>query len=109
MIHRLLTQAVSIAIAATLVLGGIRPSYAAYFPDEGDFYYNGFTFVDSNLRWTSVGPFSVSDPGYEHDFLAYSSYFTSCTTWNNLPAGYDDCVTAGVSDSPPYYGNNILA
>jgi len=82
----------------TYVPASFSPLIWYWYPTEGNLYYNGSYYADSYLRWGAPGGWSVSDPGYEHDFSARSHYFTSCTSWTNLPYGYDDCPTAGVSE-----------
>ncbi len=72
---------------------------AAYFPDNGALWYNGGVFADSYFSRTSPGPWAPGDPGYEHDFKIRSRYMRACTSWTSLPAGYDDCPTAGWSET----------
>lgn len=83
-----------------LVLLAAIPSLvsAAYYPNQGDLYYDGASYADSYLKWDSPGPWQHSDPGYEHDLVAHKDYFQDCTSWTNLPNGYDDCPTAGVAE-----------
>ena len=70
-----------------------------YFPNEGRLYYSGSTTVRSDgLIWYSPGDWSVDRPGYEHDLVARNDYFTSCSSWSDLPSWYDDCETACVSE-----------
>lgn len=71
---------------------------ATFYPDHGDLWYGGCHFVDSHFKWTVPGGWSVSDPGYEHDFAVKPDYYTSCTSWTDLPNGYNDCPTAGWSE-----------
>jgi len=75
-------------------------AFSAYYPSEGGLYYNGQYYLDAYLKWSSPGPWSVSKPGYEHDLRVHDTqFFTStCVTWTNLPASYDDCPTAGLLD-----------
>jgi hypothetical protein len=69
-------------------------SRAAYWPDNGSFYYDGALYAESYMRWSSSGPWGTADPGYEHDVGASADYFNSCTSYTNLPHGYNDCPTA---------------
>ena len=86
-------------IAVFTTLSVASPTHAqTYYPDDGNLWYNGYYFADSYLRWNNPGGWSKSDPGYEHDFALRSHYFKACTTWTNLPSGYNDCPTAGVSE-----------
>ncbi len=71
---------------------------AEYYPNDGDLWYDGTYFADSYLLWGSLGPWATNDPGYEQDFAIRSHYFEDCSSWTNLPSGYDDCPTAGVSE-----------
>jgi len=72
---------------------------ASYYPNHGTLYYDGNSYADSWLLWDALGPWQHNDPGYEHDLAAKKYYFKGCTSWTNLPAGYDDCPTAGVSEN----------
>lgn len=76
---------------------------ATYYPDDGDLWYDGYKYADSILIWNAPGGWSKSDSGYEHDFLTSPKYFTYCKTSSNLPNKYDDCPTAGVSESSSEY------
>lgn len=89
-----------VAIVVCALGLGISASEAAYYPDNGDLFYNGAYYLDSYMRWSPVGPFSVSSPGYEHDLWVHDSSFftTTCTSFSNLPDAYDDCPTAGIAD-----------
>jgi hypothetical protein len=75
---------------------------ADYYPSAGTLYYHGFTYMSSSMRWSSPGPWSSpaqGTPGYEHDlYVEDSNYFPYCSSVTNLPVGYDDCPTAGVSE-----------
>jgi len=55
--------------------------------------------VDSYIAWSNPGPWAADDPGYEHDLAVSPWYFDECSSWTNLPNGYDDCPTAGASES----------
>jgi hypothetical protein len=85
-------------LAALLIVGPFSVATAEYFPDDGDLCYDGAFTADSFFAFDSAGPFSFSDSGYEHDFVISDQFFTSCTSITNLPAGYDDCGTAGISE-----------
>lgn len=80
--------------------GFALPATANYYPDHGDFYYNGLFYLDSYFYWGSAGPWSVSNPGYEHDLWVHDPLFfpSTCVSYTNLPSGYNDCPTAGVLD-----------
>lgn len=75
---------------------------AAVRPAGGDLYYDGAYYADSVFYWTSPGPFSGSGPGYEHDLAVDDGIYGACTSFTNLPNGYDDCITAGISDPPGF-------
>lgn len=77
-------------------------STAAVRPHSGDLYYNGNTYADSYFGWWNPGPWTGNVPGYEHDLRLGTGLFGACTSFTNLPHGYDDCVTAGWSDPPGY-------
>ena len=85
-------------LTLTLMLTWSRTAPAYFYPDEGDLFYNGASHVNSFMKWQAVGPFQVSNPGYEHDLNIYPNYFSSCSSWTTLPDGYDDCSTAGIAD-----------
>lgn len=67
-------------------------------PVTGHLYYNGAYYAESVLTFGTVGPWSSSEPGYEHDLQLNDTYFNSCTSFSGLPNGYDDCPTAGAAD-----------
>lgn len=100
----LVTAAAAVILAAACpVQGGGCPGETHYWPNRGQFYYNGQLFADSYMCWANSGGWSVSDPGYEHDLVVRKFFFTSCTSFTNLPNGYDDCPTAGVLETNPNY------
>jgi hypothetical protein len=91
-------------IALFFMFFAVSPAISAtYYPDDGDLWYNGSYYADSYLKWNYPGGWSVSDPGYEHDFATSKNYFNKCTSWTNLPYGYNDCPTAGVSEPSSYW------
>lgn len=87
-------------LAGAGLLATALTANAAYHPGVGDLFYNGAYHIDSYMGWSPVGPFSVSEPGYEHDLWVHDSNFfiTTCTSFSNLPNAYDDCNTAGIFD-----------
>jgi hypothetical protein len=85
-------------VALLPTLSVTLPAHAAYFPNQGDLRYDGYFFADSYFLWDYPGQWATSDPGYEHDLGIRSYYFEDCTSWTNLPNGYNDCPTAGVSE-----------
>jgi len=90
-----------LTVALLLAMLGSWPAQAAYYPAAGDLYYDGAFYLDSYFAWGATpGPFSVSDPGYEHDLWVHNNQFfnSTCTAFTNMPDGYDDCPTAGVGD-----------
>lgn len=89
-----------LAVAAAIMIFGVGFSaYAAtFYPDDGDLWYNETNFADSTLRWAAPRGWSRIDPGYEHDLALRSYYFAGCTSWTDLPNGYDDCPTAGATE-----------
>jgi hypothetical protein len=100
--------AITLSLLLTLLLSA--PAAADYWPLSGDLSYNGYTYADSYMNWgSSPGPFwewafgYYYGEGYEHDFKASRFYFTSCTSSTNLPYGYDDCPTAGQSETEADY------
>ena len=77
---------------------------STYFPNEGRLYYSGNTAVRSDgLIWYLPGDWSVDRAGYEHDLVARNDYFTSCSSWSDLPNWYDDCETSCVSETSGNY------
>ena len=93
-------------VVTTTILAIAPPTHGqTYYPDVGDFYYNGYNnYADSYICWTFPGgwsPLAMGDPGYEHDLTAQSNYFNACTSWTDLPNGYDDCPTAGYTEPDP--------
>lgn len=87
----------SVLVAALLLIQG-NVAAAAWYPNNGDFYYNSGNFADSYLLWGSPGPFTDSDVGYEHDLDVGNAWANVCTAWTNLPSGYDDCPTMNLFD-----------
>jgi len=71
---------------------------------------SGASYADSYLKWDNPGPWQHNDPGYEHDLVAHKNYFRDCTSWTNLPDGYNDCPTAGVFEPSDmwYLGNWVF-
>lgn len=101
---RISRKVMRIGVSVGVILAFSGAVYAAtYYPDDGDLRYDGATYAGSYLRWNNPGGWSVSDPGYEHDLKALKYYFVGCTTWTDLPYGYDDCPTAGIRDPEPYW------
>jgi hypothetical protein len=68
------------------------------YPHEGDLWYDGNYYADSYFKSHAVGGFQSSNPGMELDLAISNQFFTSCTTWSDLPSFYDDCSTAGVTE-----------
>lgn len=97
----------SIALAAGVTWSSARRRRAG--PHEGDIWYGdiwygGGTYADS-LFW-SHAPYGNyvtntfwSDPGLEIDINMGTVCFDTCTSWSDMPKFYDDCVTAGVSET----------
>lgn len=114
---KLILRQLLMGVVGLVFLSSAIPSFAAYYPNTGDLWYDGGYFADSYLLWSYTGPWSVNDPGYEHDLAIRNHYFTDCTSWTNLPNGYDDCPTAGVSEPSDlwtfsfgsFHAKNILA
>lgn len=71
------------------------------YPNWGDLDYNGDRTVNSYFMWERPGGWTVSDPGYEHNFAIDTAFYNVCTSWSDLPFPYDDCATAGESESNP--------
>lgn len=98
---------VAVLVAAVAALVVPTGASAAYYPTSGFLYYDGYTFADSNLLWNQSGPWTYAGPltysTYQHDLTVRKDYFSSCTTWSNLPHPYDDCPPAGVSEPDPNY------
>lgn len=91
---------VCITVVLLMIVFG-TVALAGWFPNQGDFYYNGGNYADSYLQWTAPGGFSHGDVGYEHDLDVSSTWANVCTSWTNLPSGYDDCPTMNVSEPTP--------
>ena len=96
---------VPIAILAALLIvatsvATARASSNNYYPVTGWLYYDGSQYAESLLTFGTVGPWSSSQPGYEHDLQVNDTYFNSCTSYSGLPNGYDDCPTAGAVEPP---------
>lgn len=98
MSNKMKSNLAAFLVVVVAILGIPSLTFAAYYPDRGDLRYDGYVFAESYFRWTSPGPWSVSDPGYEHDFGFNPNYLGGCTSWTDLPYGYDDCRTAGYYD-----------
>ena len=92
-------------LALLLLSGNLSTVEATRYPNEGNLIYDGGLFAFSGFIWTTEpGPWTVEKPGYEHDLIIKDKNFFignliyNCTTFTNLPAGYDDCNTAGTLD-----------
>ncbi len=95
-----------VVVAFLLAISAPTPTRASFHPNVGDLFYNGALYADAYLWWLAPGPWSVEEPGYEHDLAIFSRDFfgRSCVTWTSLPDAYDDCPTAGVlEDNPSLY------
>ena len=103
------TFLVIVAVFTTLSVVSLAHAKAkkTYYPDDGKFWYDGRHYAESYLLWNNPGGWSKkgkkSDPGYEHDLALNPDYFHACTTWTNLPSGYDDCPTAGVLEPGDFW------
>lgn len=82
------------------------------YPHQGDVYYDGGRFADSYF-WShaTYGNYVTntfwSDPGLEIDINMGSVFFTDCTSWSDMPKFYDDCVTAGYTETGSARGFGI--
>jgi hypothetical protein len=61
-------------------------------------YYDGTDYADASFKSHALGNWKTRDRGLELDLQMPSRFYDSCTSWTNLPNGYSDCSTAGVSD-----------
>jgi hypothetical protein len=61
-------------------------------------YYDGNAYADSDFKWHALGDWKTRDRGLELDLQMPKRFYESCTSWTNMPNGYSDCSTAGVSD-----------
>ena len=96
----------SIFILGFLGLGtstALSTSTATQYPHEGDSFFDGIDFADVWMsthapygRWQTSPGYT---PGLEIDINTPIGFFSTCTTWSDFPKFYDDCVTAGVSES----------
>ena len=98
--RNILSRPLYMLLAVALCVGVVSRVNAAYYPTGGDLYYNGHLYLDSYFYWTSLGPWSISNPGYEHDLWVHNPNFfvSTCVSYTNLPSGYNDCPTAGIGD-----------
>lgn len=72
-------------------------------PHNGDLFQT-LNYADSYFNWLNVGGWvgkNGSIPGFELDYAVENVYYTLCTSYTNLPQGYDDCVTAGFDEDDP--------
>ena len=75
------------------------PAQAAWGPGWGDLWFDGYYYADSYMQWLNLaGYFGDPDPNFEMDLVMNRWFNSSCTTWTDLPSGYDDCPTAGVDE-----------
>jgi len=92
---------VVIGMLLGLLLVSLPPGLAnayhrvTFYPITGDLLYDGYTFADSYFRWDTVAAKRTDYAGYEHDLVIETKLFTRCTSYTDLPRGYDDCPTAG--------------
>lgn len=86
-------------LAGTVASGVSATTDPKPFPHVGDLWYDGHFYADSIMyNHTSYGGYKSAQPGYEFNVSIYSPLFSSCTSWTNLPYGYDDCSTAGYTE-----------
>ena len=95
--HYLRRAYVTLLAGFALALAAAAPATAAYYPNAGDLWYDGYFYADSYLVWDNPGPWEGTR-AYEHDLGVRSHYFEECSTWTDLPNSYDDCPTAGHSE-----------
>lgn len=95
----------TVVLGVFLSLGAVR--FDPWAPDDGDLVWWGDDTFDSILRWRDE-PYYPLSHGFEldiqvrHDPIDERLMFSGCWSWTDLPTGYDDCPTAGVSDPPGY-------
>jgi hypothetical protein len=82
----------------TLSTGKLFALTAHPYPNIGMVYYDGDLHASAPFHWTTAPLRHYLDPAFELDIATGSGVFASCTTWTDLPSGYDDCETAGVSE-----------
>lgn len=92
-------------IVASWMLPGPAFAYhmVTYYPVTGDLLYDGQLFADSYFRWDTPGTWQTAYPGYEHDLILESDFISACTSYTDMPYGYDDCPTAGKDENPDQY------
>lgn len=95
--HRKLVPWMTAALLA-VALGAMAHTTPKPYPHEGDLWYDGSYYADSYFKSHAVGGFQSSNPGMELDVAISNQFFTSCTTWTDLPSPYNDCPTAGVTE-----------
>jgi len=107
---RLLSVFMLFALSITAMIacdGDGESSSPRFYPDMGDFYYGksstNVDYAEFYISWTDPvydDPDFTGEPIYEHDFNVYdTSIYESCTSYSTLPDWYDDCPTAGFSDT----------
>ena len=93
----LLVTIICILICSPLFSHGVQKRY----PHTGRFKYNGVDRVDAYFIFHNPGGWTTSQPGLEIDLNLHADFYTSCTSWNNMPNSYDDCPTAGTLEDDP--------
>lgn len=99
---RMLVFAAAVSSCASAALADDR---ITQWPHAGDLYFDGTGYADSvfythNAYGNWQTNTSWSDPGLEIDVnLVDQALFTECTSWSDVPKFYDDCVTAGVTET----------
>lgn len=91
-------RAILIAALATVPVALSAHTTPRQWPHEGSLYFDGTSYVDSDFKWHALGDWKTRDRGLELDLQMESDFYESCTSWTNMPNGYSDCPTAGVSD-----------
>lgn len=86
-----------ILIASPLFSHGVQKRY----PHVGRFKYNGVDRADVYFTFHNPGGWVTSEPGLEIDLNLAETFYTSCTSWTNMPDYYDDCPTAGKLEDQP--------
>ncbi len=68
------------------------PVVPAWWPQQGDLFYDGDRFLDSTMKWPTID-IQPSDPqaGYEHSLVVGRNFLQGCTTMTTLENGYAQC------------------
>jgi hypothetical protein len=72
------------------------PVVPAWWPQQGDFFYDGDLYTDSYMKWLTIDPERGAGdelaPGYEHSLAIDKNFLQGCMAITTLPNPYSQCA-----------------